>query len=109
MVFKTGHCAQTNFLAETIESLEENGKTPLDVLWIGTSFCFMTWEEFCANADFLYDSGYGSAEINEDLVIVGFDWWLERDEYDGLEWWAFKRIPDKPSDKEANVLSIILA
>ena len=40
------------------------------------------------------DSGYGSAEIREDLVIVGKDWWLERDEYDGSEWWAFHTMPE---------------
>lgn len=41
-----------------------------------------------------YDAGYGSAEIREDLLIVGTDWWLERDEYDGSEWWTFCMMPN---------------
>lgn len=40
-----------------------------------------------------YDSGYGSAEIREDLLIVGDGWWLERREYDGSEWWEFCATP----------------
>ena len=40
-----------------------------------------------------YDSGYGSAEIRMDLIIIGKDWWLERDEYDGSEWWKFLTMP----------------
>lgn len=26
-------------------------------------------------------------------MVVGDDWWLERHEYDGSEWWEFKRLP----------------
>lgn len=40
-----------------------------------------------------YDSGYGSAEIRMDLAIIGKDWWLERREYDGSEWWTFLSMP----------------
>lgn len=40
-----------------------------------------------------YDSGYGKSEVAEDLVIVGDGWWLERNEYDGAEWWEYKETP----------------
>lgn len=45
-----------------------------------------------------YDSGYGSAEIRGDLIIVGWNWWLERVEYDGAEWWELKTKPFIPNE-----------
>jgi len=37
-----------------------------------------------------------SGIIRNDLYVVGEDWWLERGEYDGSEWWEFKRLPECP-------------
>lgn len=84
-----------NLLAETIDALLEYDKAASDVRWVGSNDGSMviTWEEFVAIADVEYDSGYGSPEIAQDLVVVGDDWWLERHEYDGSEWWGFKRLP----------------
>ena len=84
-----------NLLEETKEKLAVCHKTPKDVLWIGTSDGSeaITWEEFEKLADFDYDDGYGAAEIRMDLVVVGKDWWLERYEYDGSEWWEYKKQP----------------
>ena len=47
--------------------------------------------------DFEYDDGYGDQEL---YGIVWFNdgSWLERGEYDGSEWWAYRTtplIPDK--------------
>ena len=42
---------------------------------------------------FNYDNGFGGAEVHGDLKIVGNDWWMERGEYDGSEWWEFKTLP----------------
>ena len=33
-----------------------------------------------------------------DLLIVGKDFWLERVEYDGSEWWEFKTMPREPEE-----------
>lgn len=108
-----------NLLTETLKVLEENGKSPKDVLWVGfpdsldsyESAKFLpddakygtkinpeigTWDDFKKLADRQYDDGYGGAEVNEKLLIVGSDWWLERHEYDGSEWWEFKTLPKKP-------------
>ena len=82
-----------NLLKETLEILEENNKTEKDVLFVEYKGYF-DFERFKAIADFDYDDGYGGAEI-PNIGIVGDNWWLERREYDGSEWWEFKTIPKK--------------
>lgn len=95
-----------NLLEETITCLKENGKKESDVLWVGRDyydhkknkdFCYKnTWENFRKKANIMYDAGYGGNEIGLDLIVVGKDFWLERHEYDGSEWWEFKTMPTEP-------------
>ena len=92
-----------NLLEETKRILTVYGKTGNDVLYVmtlpsreGPSISF-SWEQFVALADFEYDNGFGGAEINLELKIVGSDWWLERSDYDGSEWWDFKTMPTEPA------------
>ena len=107
-----------NLLEETIECLNENGKQTSDVLWVGRNFTKgygenrehieyrSTWDDFCLKANFRYDAGYGGNEIPMDLIVVGKDFWLERHEYDGSEWWEFKTLPVEP--KEVRTLDLRL-
>lgn len=84
----------SNLWEETIEFLKENDKTFEDVLYIQGDDFRVTKENFETVAkDTNYDSGYGAQHIAKDLVLVGEDWWIERYEYDGAEWWDFKSIP----------------
>lgn len=85
-----------NLLAETIEILAQNGKTPDDVRWVGNATMKTTWEQFAQVADVKYNSGFGASEVATDLVIVGDDWWMSRGEYDGSEWWDFHCKPTEP-------------
>lgn len=97
-----------NLLKETIECINENGKQTSDVLWVGRDYhkyktkeniCYKTtWDDFCLKANFEYDDGYGGTEIPMDLIVVGKDFWLERHEYDGSEWWEFKTMPVEPEE-----------
>ena len=84
-------------LQETIECLINNGKDLTEVKWVGSKdgIRAITWAEFADIAVFEYDSGFGGQKIASDLVIVGDNWWLERNEYDGSEWWEFKALPIK--------------
>lgn len=82
-----------NLLSETIEVLQENGKDEKDVLWVGNKEIKATWDNFKSIANIEYDAGYGSAQVAEDLLVVGKDFWLEREEYDGSEWWSYKEYP----------------
>lgn len=82
-------------LEETLECLKDNGKKEEDVIFVTNSKKAFSWERFRVLAkNLLYDSGYGSQKINSELKIVGKDWWLERHEYDGAEWWEFKTLPE---------------
>lgn len=82
-----------NLLQETIHELEAHGKTLDDVQVICGNKFQITKEEFLRLADIEYDNGFGGAEIAGDLTLVGEDFWLERREYDGSEWWEYKTMP----------------
>lgn len=88
-----------NLLEQTIAAVENAGKTPADIVFIGTlspaESC--SWEDFKLLADFEYDNGYGGAEISTGLIIVFSDGSrLFRGEYDGSEWWNFMPKFKKP-------------
>ena len=87
-----------NLLKETLELLEINNKKETDVKWVGTSTHKTTWEDFKKNADVYYDIGYGSPKVAQDLLVVGENWWLERSEFDGYEWWDYKEMPKEPTE-----------
>lgn len=82
-----------NLLHETIEVLAAHGYDVVDVLCVMDKDKQCTWREFAAQANKNYDNGYGGAEVNMMLKIVGRDWWLSRGEYDGSEWWEMNHYP----------------
>ena len=88
----------SNLLKETKAELKEHGKTFEDVTWIGCDKFQITKNDFikCANQE--YDDGYGAQEVATDLLVVGSDFWLERHEYDGSEWWEYKELPKMPHE-----------
>jgi hypothetical protein len=91
--------SSVNFLKETIIKLAVYNRTPGDILWCGSPRLnyWITWDQFAKAADFEYSMGYGAGPtIALDLVVVGKDFWLERQEYDGKEWWSFRRFPEQP-------------
>ena len=53
------------------------------------------YEQFLNSLDIEYDNGFGCQHL---FGTVWFDdnTWLERDEYDGSEWWILKKFPEIP-------------
>ena len=91
------HENDTNLFEETVLALQYHDKTLEDVLWVGgNDYEVVNWQE-AMKVD--YDRGFGGQKIATDLVVVGDGWWLERAEYDGSEWWAFKTMPARPTEK----------
>ena len=86
---------KVNLLKETIRELEVNGVSSEDVLYVFNNLGYCSWEEFEKVANFEYDNDYGFIMIDLNLIVRGSDWWLERGEYDGSEWWEFRRAPVK--------------
>ena len=81
-----------NLWKETVAKLEKHGKTVADIKFVQTyRGRIKNFEELAKKID--YDDGYGGQQIEPSLVIVGDDWWLERAEYDGAEWFEFKKQP----------------
>ena len=99
-----------NLLKETLEIIEKSGKKENDVKWVGTHSHKTTWEDFKKHANTDYDCGYGSSKVAQDLLIVGDNWWMERHEYDGSEWWEFKELPVEPKETiELKALTVLQA
>lgn len=82
-----------NLWEETNKELEVKGKSFDDVVAICGNDFQITKEDFEKYSNTEYDSGYGAPEVAQDLLIIGVDFWLERHEYDGAEWWEFKDMP----------------
>lgn len=92
-----------NLLTETKEILKENDIELSEILWVGSSQddFYIPLENALEIMDIEYYDGFGAQSVAKDLIVVGKNWWLERHEYDGSEWWEFKRIPIKPSKSKA--------
>lgn len=87
-----------NFLTETNHVLSRNHKTWNDVRWVGTREIELDIDAFKDVASVLdYDSGYGIQEIVDDILIVGDDWYLKRQSFDGAERWQYVDIPKRPA------------
>lgn len=89
---------EVNLLEETSRVLAIHGLTTNDIVWAGTRDTLIPLEDFIRLADVEYDQGYGTQEVAKDLLIVGNNWWLERNEYDGAEGWEYKAMPLRPKD-----------
>lgn len=87
-----------NFYEETIKILNKHGKTENDIRWVGTDEFYIPLEKLRIMFDFEYNNGFGRVNIPQSLVVVGDNWWLERHEYDGAEWWEYKILPTKPKN-----------
>lgn len=77
----------TNFLEETLEYLEYLKVSTDDVICVVYGDSYMSWDVFAKNADFRYDSCFGSVEISDKIFIYTRDYIIYRHEYDGAEEW----------------------
>lgn len=83
-----------NLKKETLKVLQDHGKNKADVKYVCGADFQISLEQFWKLADTEYNSSYGAPEIATDLTLIGEDFWMERGEYDGSEWWDFHTMPD---------------
>ena len=85
-----------NAKQELLEELETHNKTIDNIVAI-----IVTYEPDCKHVrkiksleelDFNYYNGYGGQELDGYVLLDDQDW-LERHEYDGSEWWEYKKYP----------------
>lgn len=92
-----------DLLIETIGVLRKNGKGLSDIRFItdGVNCKRVNKASLSHILKKRYDNGFGLAEVNTKLKLVGDDFWLERYVYDGAESWEFKQMPkfSNPSKK----------
>lgn len=87
-----------DLFTSVVDALEYFNKSTEDVVWVGINRegneLACTLEHFKEISQGIsYYTGYGTEEINLDLIVVGNDFWLERWSYDGSEGWEFKQMP----------------
>lgn len=85
-----------NLKEETLAALLKHGQAWDDVVAIQGRDFRISRRHFLKLADVEYDPGYGSQEVASDLVILMRDGsWFTRAEYDGSEWWAYHKAPER--------------
>lgn len=85
-----------SLLNATLKELELHDKTPDDVRYVQTSEFKISWENFIKVSDFEpEDSDDTERMFRSDLVIVGDDWFMEREiDYDWCtDYWVFRQFP----------------
>ena len=90
-----------NLKTETIKVLEEHGKKIDDIVAVCGDDFKVPVEDFLKFSDTEYDSGYGAQEVASDLKIIGKDFIMVREEYDGSESWVY--ISTIPPEKTESV------
>ena len=101
---KTAHCVPVvmyHHISPEIGPITTSPKNFDDQMkgLVDAGYSTLTCDEFAdflKEIDFDYDDGFGCQEL---FGNVWFDdgSWLDRGEYDGAEWWSYRRIPEIPA------------
>lgn len=85
-----------NAKQELLEVLKEHNKTTNNIVAIRIvyepTFDIHKQINSLEQLNFNYNSGHGGQELYGYVLLDGQDW-LERHEYDGAEWWEYKKYP----------------
>ena len=65
-----------------------------------------TLDEVLPKLDFEYDNGYGSQEL-DGTVWYSDGTWSDRGEYDGSEWWDYRKCPPLPTATDNSFESVL--
>jgi hypothetical protein len=102
-----------NAMSELLKDMDKHGKKISDIKWIVIAYTKgFTNKKILIDSkegaismndlmslDFDYDAGYGGQEIFG-YVVFKDNTWLSRGEYDGSEWWEYRKPPKMPEELE---------
>ncbi len=90
--------AVINLLDETQQALERHELSFRNIKFIKNAEGKVPIAEFEKEAaNFNYENGFGEVFVDPTLCIVGKFWWMERENYNGLEGWVFHKKPKEPA------------
>jgi len=91
------NCHDINMKTELVAVLAQHERTLNDIIWVGGEDYYIPIDNFLELIEATdYYPGFGWQEVAKDLVVMCNGGWLERQEYDGSEWWEFKTTPVQP-------------
>jgi hypothetical protein len=91
-----GHSYDNEILAAEIRYDEDVFKTKhVDLPVVSEPHSLEQVHYFFDSLDFSYNAGYGTQHLHG-TVWLKDGTWLEREEYDGSEWWVYKKAPQIP-------------
>ena len=83
-------CAQIDILSLHTFAVDK-------VLELPVGYTLEQYNQFLEDLDFHYDGGYGIQQLEGTIWMINGEW-IERDEYDGSEWWSYKKCPLIPGN-----------
>lgn len=93
-----------NLQRQTLDSIVRAGKRVEDIAYCNITMGAISYEQEellkgkvfdIDKLDFMYDDGYGS-QLVHGFIVFNDKTWLERSEYDGAEWWDYRKCPSEP-------------
>lgn len=93
---RTVKCAEIAYSSCSLWEMDDQIPPPNKEIFLKVGYTESDWQEFLNELDFSYDSGYGGQELHG-TVWFNSDAWMERQEYDGSEYWTICSKPNIPS------------
>ena len=93
-----------NLQRQTLDAIVQASKTVEDIAYCNIKMRSISYEQKellkgkvfdIDKLDFMYDDGYGS-QLIYGFIVFNDKTWLERSEYDGSEWWDYRKCPSEP-------------
>jgi hypothetical protein len=91
-------CAEIRYSACCLWEMNDETPPPSKEIVLKVGYNETEWEEFLDALDFEYDGGYGGQELFGIVWFSASDKWMEREEYDGSEWWRIMGRPEIPEN-----------
>lgn len=88
---------ELDLIQETKDFISALGYKKEDIQWMGGRDFAIPIDDFWNSKPQFYSAGYGWQEVAPDFKVAFKDHsWIQREEYDGSEWWEYYHYPEMP-------------